>query len=230
MRLSHFCSSALIGFVFLASSPWARAVTCPSIAGKIGIIIGGKGATTDAMTKCYPSSGDLLAVGELEGAHLIDCFVKQIDDRAMSSKKFIVVGHSSGSVHAEHVVQGVRDKSKVRLVLLEGIGSPQNQKGVETSCWYAKSGAKMGFNGPAMNDKKNCPHGVTAIDTPQCRDNPLCLHVSLVNSNAPADLTRANVFVHGLENCKGNRAWLGSEFPAGAVTPAAEPEKGGAAK
>jgi hypothetical protein len=98
-------------------------------------------------------------VGEADGARLIDCFAKQIDAREKSPKKFIVVGHSSGSVHAEHVVQRVRDKSKVRLVLLEGIGSPQNQKGVETSCWYAKSGAKTGFNGPVMTDKKNCPHG-----------------------------------------------------------------------
>jgi hypothetical protein len=225
MPLSHFfSSSALVTFVFLGSFAWAQKDDCPSIEGKIGIIIGGKGATNDTMKKCYPDSGDLLAVGEPEGKKLINCFVNRINERAKSAEKFIVVGHSSGSAHAENVVKGVRDKSKVRLVLLEGIGNPKIQESVETSCWYAQDGAKMGFNGPVMRDKKNCLRGAKAIDTPQCHGNVLCLHISLVNNKAPADLTRANVFVRGLENCEGNRKWLGLESSAGSVMPKAEPE------
>lgn len=207
-----FSSSLLITVLFLPPFARAQGGACPSLEGKVGIVIGGKGATTDAMSKCYADSPDLLAVGETDGASLVDCFAKRIDARPKSAKKFVVVGHSSGSVHAEHVVQRVRQKDSVRLVLLEGIGSPRNQKGVETSCWYAKSGARTGFNGPSMLDKRNCPRGATAIETPQCGANPLCLHVSLVNSNASPSLTRANVFARGLDDCVGNRAWLGSEF------------------
>lgn len=190
---------ALAGFLF---APAAHAQSCPSIEGKIGILFGGDLSDTEAMRPCYP---DLVAVSKYDAAPLLDCFAGQID-RLIDPRKFIVAGHSTGAVHAEHLAQRVKNKSKVHLVLLEGYGSPLNQRGVETTCWYSRNGAMQGFNAGSMLDPKVCAGGANPFDAPWCKTN-VCLHVSLVNLHAPEDLTRGTIG-DAFKNCQGNRVWL----------------------
>lgn len=187
----------------LLLTPAAHAGQCPSIQGKIGVLFGGDLSNTAAMQPCYP---DLVSVSKYDGASMIDCFAQQIDEWN-GPRKFVVAGHSTGAVYAEHLVQRVRDKSKVRLVLLEGYGSPANQRGVETSCWYARNGAMQGFNAPSMRNPSVCPGGASALDAPWCK-TIVCLHVSLVNLHAPEDLSRETIG-DAFETCQGNRGWLG---------------------
>lgn len=252
MPLRHlFSFSTLIALVFLAS-PFAQAkgkekekvkneevkekpVCPPNLDGKTAIIIGGNGATTKAMANCYKDSPEILAIGESDGKALVECLANLINARK-GPEKFIVAGHSTGSAHAEHIVQSksLPDKNKVRLVLLEGYGATANQKGVETNCWYAKSDTAQGFNASSMTNKKVCPSGATPSSSSHCGSNPLCLHVSLLNSNASPKLTRANVFSEGLGTkdleCKGNREWLGKEPSAAPVHRRTEPQAGDAGK
>lgn len=135
---------------------------------------------------------------------LLKCLAKQINDRETG---FIVAGHSSGAAYAERLAQAVHDKSKVRLVLLEGFGSPKNQEGVQTSCWYAKNGALTGFNAPSMLNPKVCPNGASAFNAPWCKTK-VCLHISLVNLNTLPNLSPSTVAKQALENCQGPREWI----------------------
>jgi len=174
---------------------------CPSIAGKTGVLFGGDLATTKALQPCYQ---DFVAISKYDAAPLLKCLAQQIDANEVG---FVVAGHSSGAAYAERLVQAVQDKSKVRLVLLEGFGSPKNQKGVQTSCWYAKNGSLSGFNAPSMLNPKVCPGGAHASEAAWCKTK-VCLHVSLVNLNTPANLSPATVAKEALQNCQGNRDWI----------------------
>jgi hypothetical protein len=183
--------------------PRARADDCPSIKGKIGVLFGGDGSRTAPMQPCYP---DFVAESRDDGARMIDCFAREIDEMEKGTQKFIVAGHSTGAVHAEHLAQKVRDKSKIRLVLLEGYGSPLNQRGVETQCWYSKNASGEGFNAPSMKNPEVCPGGAKSSEAPWCKTS-VCLHCSLVNLHDPADLGRGNLG-QTFQNCKGNRIWI----------------------
>lgn len=178
---------------------------CPRIRGNV-VVFGGRGSTTAEMQTCYP---DFLSLSNIDGEQFVACLAQQIDAFAPGAdkEKFVIVGHSSGAAQAERLVRRVKEKSKVRLVLLEGFGSPANQRGVETTCWYAQNGKTEGMNASYMQNPANCLGQVRSYSAPWC-NNSLCLHLSLVNRNVRADLNRTNVFTDGLKNCQGNLEWL----------------------
>lgn len=176
---------------------------CPKIKGGV-VLFGGDLSVTSQMRPCYP---EFLTLSKSDGEKYIDCLADQIECGAAPEKKIVVAGHSTGAVHAEHLVQKIRDKSRVRLVLLEGYGSPANQRGVETACWYAKNGKNLGFNAGSMRNRDVCAGGAKSFEAPWC-NSEFCLHFSLVNKSAPASLTRSTFGRHGYDDCEGNRAWL----------------------
>jgi hypothetical protein len=58
-----------------------------------------------------------------------------------------------------------------------------------------------------MQNPADCRGTVKAFEAPWC-NNPLCLHIALVNLNVPAEINKSNVFTDGLNNCQGNMEWL----------------------
>lgn len=190
---------------FLMILPLLSKAECPDLKGNV-VIFGGRGATTSQMQQCYP---DFTSFSNVEGEQYIRCLARKIDqsEALPDGQKFVIAGHSSGAVQAERLAQSVKDKSKIRLVLLEGFGSPLNQKGVETTCWYAQNGKLQGMNASSMKNPKVCLGQIKSFVAPQCQTS-LCLHLSLVNSNVEGNLNLTNVLTHGLKNCQGNFEWL----------------------
>lgn len=192
----------LILFLTLLA-PLRSFADCPQIRGS-AIVFGGRGSTTREMQQCYP---DLLAFSNVEGHQDIACLAKQIDAGSFPKQTIVIAGHSSGAAEAERLAHAVKDKRRIRLVLLDGFGSPANQLGVDTTCWYARNGDLEGMNASSMKNPKACTGRLRIYDAPSCKTS-LCLHLSLVNENAPADLNLGTVLATGLKNCKGNREWL----------------------
>jgi hypothetical protein len=195
----------IFGLALSILLPLVASAQCPKIQGQ-AVIFGGRGSTTVEMQGCYP---DFLALSNVEGDKFIACLAKQIDaiEPLSLEQKFVIAGHSSGAAQAERLVQTIKDKSKVRLVLLEGFASPKNQRGVETTCWYARNGKLEGMNASYMQNPANCTGEIKSFDAPTC-NTALCLHLALVNLNVQPDLNRRNVFPDGLKNCQGNMDWL----------------------
>ncbi len=194
---------AFFGALLMSSTLFA-AENCPQIQGNT-IVFGGLGSETADMMRCYPK---YLALSHKEGAALVDCIAKKIN--SSGGQKFVIAGHSSGAADAERLALQVKDKFKVRLVLLEGFAYKLNQRaGVNTTCWYAQNTKQKirGFNAPSMLNPEVCPQPAKAFEADWC-NTEICLHLANVNLNVPADLTRQTVIRDGLANCRGNDAWM----------------------
>jgi hypothetical protein len=188
----------------LAMCPGISGADCPQIQGNT-VIFGGRGSETEDMVQCYPT---FLALSHKEGSMHVSCLAKQIN--SSGGQKFVIAGHSSGAEDAERLVNQVKDKTKVRLVLLEGFAYQANQRGgVKTTCWYAQNTKQSirGFNAPSMLNPSVCPQPAKAFEADWCHTE-LCLHLSNVNLNVPSELSRATVLTEGLANCRGNEAWV----------------------
>lgn len=195
-----FFSSVLT--VFLPQSLFAQ--QCPPLTSNV-IVFGGAGSTTLEMKQCYPQ---FFAVSHDDGSRLIGCLAKQINER--NQEKFVIAGHSSGATDAENLMRMINDKTRLKLILLEGFAYSQKQRGpVDTTCWYAQNSALgiKGFNAPSMLNANNCPQPAKAYEDKWCQ-TPFCLHVAMVNTNVRPDLTRMNVLADGLKNCSGNLDWV----------------------
>ncbi len=194
----------LISMFLLLQGTLSHADVCPKIIGNT-IIFGGRGSTKVEMAQCYPQ---FLALSHDEDSRLVSCLAQQINDSG--GQKFVIAGHSSGAVEAENVVRLVTDKSKVRLVLLEGFAYQANQRGnVETTCWFAQNSDKgiRGFNAPSMLNPAVCPQPARASEAGWCNTD-MCLHLANVNLNVPGDLSGKTVLTQGLANCRGNNEWV----------------------
>jgi len=164
------------------------------------ILFGGVGSATSSMAKCFPG---FLVYSNDEAEGKLDEILREIDSHP--GQKYIVAGHSSGAVHAERVGRKVRNPDQIKLVLLDGYGDEKVQDRVkDSSCWYAMRGNSGSLNSESM--KKICKHPKKYEDD-HC-NTAWCLHFSLVNSNAPADLRQGTFRAQGYANCKANLRWV----------------------
>ena len=191
--------------------PGVSNAACEAIDIKNNVIVfGGNGSTTAEMKDCYPN---FLTYSNIDGAKHIKCLANQIENTAIKlGEPFVIVGHSSGAVQAEQLVQALKlpgSKHKVRLILLEGFANTVNL-GVATACWYAKRGSIEGMNARYMKTLKSCSTKPQVFEDSRC-NTPLCLHLSLVNLKAPIDVRDGRTaLATGLKNCSGNgnTEWL----------------------
>lgn len=122
-------------------------------------------------------------------------------------QKFLLVGHSSGSVIATEVANRAPLSAVVGLLILDGFTpKPAIQALVPVVCWSAVNGKDrklVSFNQTGM---QSCPvhHEFVAKG---CKTQ-MCLHFSLVNLNAPAKLNEKNYAKQGFAKLKPNLAWL----------------------
>ena len=185
----------------------ANAESCPPIRGNT-IVFGGLGSKTAQMNLCYPN---FLALAHEDGPKFIGCLAQQIN--ASKGQKFVIAGLSSGSEDAEDLARLIRAKNQIRLVLLDGYAYTMSQRGADlnpnTACWYAQNTNKkiQGPNAVSMQNPQVCPQPARTFTADWC-ETTLCLHLSLVNLEAPSLLSRNNVLTAGLANCRGNLDWL----------------------
>jgi pimeloyl-ACP methyl ester carboxylesterase len=137
------------------------------------------------------------------------------------NQPFIIVGHSSGAALAAAVVERIRDRRNVRLVILddgvdEGFTPPRGFNLLtQVECWSVANGSLSSFNrGATMAFCRNY-HELLARG---CRTD-VCLHFAIVNLNAPPDLNDDTAFATGrsggtggYQNLKVNLSWLDSSI------------------
>ena len=181
----------------------ASAQECGPILGNT-VVFGGLGSKTHDMQTCYP---EFFAVSHEDAPKFIACLAQQINAR--KDEKFVIAGHSSGAGDAERLALMIQDKSRMRLVLLEGFSHLlKDRSDIKTTCWYAQNSEKriFGFNAPSMLDPTVCPQPAKPFEAAWCNTS-LCLHVANVNLNTPSNLNKATALT-GLANCSGNTDWV----------------------
>lgn len=136
---------------------------------------------------------------------------------ASPDRSFIIVGHSSAAGIAANVVERVKNRRNVKLIILDdGVDDgfkppPGFNSSAQVECWSVVNGALVSFNrGAAMAFCRNY-HEMQASG---CRTD-VCLHFAIVNANALPDLTYDTAFAvagdgstGGYRNLKVNLSWL----------------------
>jgi pimeloyl-ACP methyl ester carboxylesterase len=153
------------------------------------------------------------------GTATINATVQRV--AASPNRAFIVVGHSSGAALAAAVVEKIKDRKNIRLVILddgvdEGFTPPRGfDPSTQVECWSVANAQLASFNRPATMTFCRNYHELRANG---CRTD-MCLHFAIVNQNAPADLTEETAFAvgknggsAGYQNLKVNLSWLDSSI------------------
>jgi hypothetical protein len=171
-----------------------------------------EGASSIGIVHVYPypagansSAESAVAVGR---ASILDA-VNKIN--ALESGRIVVVGHSSGSALSKAVARQVQDPQKIELVSLDGffIDAGLRSRVKKASCWYAENRVTGLQSNNAGSMRGNCGSSAKKYnDNSHCRAQ-WCLHFSLVNKNAPADLGGGGDFMRrGYLNNVSNLEWL----------------------
>jgi hypothetical protein len=162
------------------------------------------------------------------GSKTIQSIVKQIDSHP--DVHFVIAGHSSGAALSNRVAQLVKNPKQIELVDLDGFApSAALQKKVKSTCVYAVN-RKTGLTSRnASSMKGNCANSMKYEDT-SCQTQ-WCLHFTLVNSKAPANLSGADFKKSGYQGCASNLSWLPKRSrPAPAPSEEMDEEPAGSAK
>jgi hypothetical protein len=138
-----------------------------------------------------------------DGRAVIANWVARINN-APKGATFLLVGHSSGSALSNEIARQVSDKSKVKLVVLDGF--MPDVSNVETQCWTAKA-ADSTLVAINFETLKSCK-GVNSISVYGCK-SPECLHATLVNSSAPREKISGAGWTNKIyDNLEPNLSWL----------------------
>jgi hypothetical protein len=155
----------------------------------------------------YPSGATASAASAVQhGAATIAAVVTEIDGNP--NVHFVVAGHSSGAALSNRVAELVKRPSQIELVNLDGFApSLAVQKAVDSRCMYGESSKIKGLESlNATSMKSNCLVSQAYIDG-HCT-TAWCMHFSLVNEVAPANLGPTTYKSHGYDGCKTNLSWL----------------------
>lgn len=180
------------------------ALTHAAFAAPKVVLFGAEASSQRGMDSC---GGNIRNIPWANGRQMVDVIAREIN--ANPSQEWVIAGHSSASVNAEHVALKVKNPNQIKLVLLDGYGHNGVQEKVDTTCWYGVN-SRGGLSLNASTMKSVCTRArshLKAYTAPQC-GGQWCSHFSLVNKNAPADLVTNNWGSRGYENCRANTAWI----------------------
>ena len=141
------------------------------------------------------------------GASTIRAVVREISNHPKQA--YVIVGHSSGAALSNRVAELAQNPGRIELVDLDGF-SPSHwlQRRVPTTCMYAVNRANRLTSNNASSIRANCGSNARAYQNQTCRTR-WCLHFSLANKSAPADLGGGADFKRrGYQGCNTNIDWL----------------------
>jgi hypothetical protein len=150
-----------------------------------------------------PGAGASRDAAVSAGRSRINMLVNDIN--AHPGRKYIIAGHSSGAALANEAARLVRDPSQIELVDLDGFrASNAIQRRVRTTCVYAVNQSGLpSRNAPSM---ESCARPKMYRDH-HCKTK-WCLHFSVVNTVAPANLSSSTFKRDGYKGCGTNLSWL----------------------
>ena len=119
-----------------------------------------------------------------------------------------IVGHSSGCAIANEVASRIPDKTKIRLICLDGFVPYKDQlKNPTTQIWSARQTNILTCYSLNYKNLEEFPHfNVYEPPIHPCT-HKWALHFSLVNANADDNILAISM---GYYNCKANLCWLKS--------------------
>lgn len=130
----------------------------------------------------------------------------------------ILAGHSSGVALVYDIAKKVLNKSKLKIVNLDGFHPNQLQEQFEIYCWSVVDNVQPLLRARNYHVMKSC-NNYREVKTSGC-PNSMCLHFVLVNANASvAKVTEENFKIKGYEKLKPALFWLDQFKPE---TPAAK--------
>lgn len=141
------------------------------------------------------------------GKSMIDDLVRKIDSDE-TSDEYILVGHSSGSAISNKVAELVKNKNRIKLVVLDGFKPIKVVvKEVDTYCWNAVSAVDQNQKSLHHDDMQSCPNRRTY--KPHDCNTSWCLHFSLVNKGAASNnIDKLNYGKTGYDNLEANLFWI----------------------
>jgi hypothetical protein len=156
------------------------------------IFFGGATSQTKVLESCFPGFRNS---GYSPGAG-VAAAIQEIN--AHPDQQYLIVGHSSGAANANRTAMGrgggkkstpLVNPSRITVIDLDGEAPIAVPKSIKRVCWNAaggKSGKLQSPNYSVMTTSNGCGEVHTYKDA-HCSSS-WCLHFSLVNPNAPADL------------------------------------------
>ncbi|GEP00967.1 hypothetical protein GCM10007887_09720 [Methylobacterium haplocladii] len=137
--------------------------------------------------------------------------------RAMPGRRIVVAGHSSGAALAVSTVSRIGTSETIKLISLDAGINTELPPALgffpitHLECWSAAAGDVLSFG--YRRAQALCKDSLFVLRTTRC-NTPICLHYSLVNRGADADLTfkQSRVLDHGISggyaNFSVNLDWL----------------------
>jgi pimeloyl-ACP methyl ester carboxylesterase len=153
----------------------------------------------------YPSQSSDSASARRDGAALISQWVDRID-QAPAGSQFILAGHSSGAAVADAVALKVKEKSRIKLIVLDGF-LPDPTLLAQAVCWSATDDGAGTLHSLNFATTKTCPN-FHVLRYGGCT-NSMCLHFSLINAGArSAGITSSNFAATGYKDLSPTLAWV----------------------
>ena len=121
---------------------------------------------------------------------------------APAGRSFVLAGHSSGSAVTNKIAKLVQDKSKIKLLVLDGF-LPRNTglQSEQIECWSAVSSQNHNLHSRNAATMRSCPGRYRETARPNC-STPMCLHYAVVTKNPNS----------GYHNMDPNLDWLTGSF------------------
>ncbi|MBK9323650.1 MAG: hypothetical protein IPM97_12025 [Bdellovibrionaceae bacterium] len=141
------------------------------------------------------------------GKSMIDDLAHKIDGDK-TSDEYILVGHSSGSAISNKVAELVKNKKRIKLVVLDGFKPTKEViNNVDTYCWSAVSAEDQNQKSLYHDVMQSCQNPRTY--KPHNCNTPWCLHFSLVNKGAiQNNIDKNNYGKTGYDNLDANLSWM----------------------
>lgn len=149
----------------------------------------------------FPSSKHFYADTTKAGQPIIKKYAKQINDQA--DKKFVLVGHSSGSALTIEIAKKVKNLKNVSMIILDGFFPPADlQQKMPIFCWGAYNASDLSIESTNYKLMKTCQL-FREYPSKVCK-TPECLHFSFLD--AKKDVTSYSQI--DFTNMTPNLEWL----------------------
>lgn len=127
----------------------------------------------------YPGDKQYYADAIKSGQSIIKKYTKEIN--SVPGKKFVLVGHSSGSAFAIEIAKKVKDPKQVSVIVLDGF-YPQLELQKKTSvfCWGAYNASDLSIESTNYKLMKTC-NQFREYPSNVCK-TPACLHFALLDA------------------------------------------------